>query len=104
MRKDRFFPAVCAVVKCGGMENTMIMVDIDVPSIGRQYNFRVDETVPVEDLVEDVKELIRAKENADVDPAHDMFDLVSYDRKIVLQKDATLSSYDFRNGSRFMLV
>ncbi len=82
----------------------MIMVDVDVPSIGRQYNFRVDETAPVEDLIEDLKELIRAKENADVDPEHDTFDLISYDRKIVLQKDATLSAYDFRNGSRFMLV
>lgn len=41
----------------------MIMVDIQVPSVGRNYNFQLDEQVPVSSLIMEITEMVCQKKD-----------------------------------------
>ena len=82
----------------------MIMADVYVPSIGRQYDFSLDEQAVIAQLIPEIAEVICQKENCALggDPEELMLCLMD-DRKI-LDSSRSLGSYHIGNGSSLILV
>ncbi len=82
----------------------MIMVDVTVPSIGRQYNFSLEEQASISMLIAEITEVICQKECCQLAGSVDRLNLCSYERKKILSPEGTLSQYGIANGSRLMPV
>ncbi len=82
----------------------MIIVDISVPVIGKQYNFRLEETAAIREILPEITEVICQKEGY-ADPGDiRSLELMFLDREVFMDKERSLSSYGVVNGSRLMLV
>ncbi|MDO5415636.1 MAG: EsaB/YukD family protein [Lachnospiraceae bacterium] len=82
----------------------MIMVDVTVPSIGRQYNFSLEEQASISMLIAEIAEVICQKEGCQLAGSTEKLNLCSYDQKKILSPGASLSQYGITNGSRLLLV
>lgn len=82
----------------------MIMVDVMVPSIGRQYNFNLEEQAPVSMLIAEIAEVICQKESCHLEGRVEALTLWSQEQKVMLSGEASLSQYGIVNGNRLMLV
>ncbi|MDO4329654.1 MAG: EsaB/YukD family protein [Lachnospiraceae bacterium] len=82
----------------------MIMVDVTVPSIGRQYNFSLEEQATISMLIAEITEVICQKECCQLAGSIEKLNLCSYEQKKILSPAATLSQYGITNGSRLLLV
>ncbi len=82
----------------------MIMVDVTVPSIGRQYNFSLEEQAAISMLIAEITEVICQKECCQLAGSIERLNLCSYEQKKILSPSATLSQYGIANGSRLLLV
>ncbi|MCC8026241.1 MAG: hypothetical protein LIP16_13220 [Clostridium sp.] len=82
----------------------MIMVDVMVPSIGRQYNFSLEEQSPISMLIAEIAEVICQKENCCLGGSVEELTLWSREHKNMLSGQASLSQYGIANGSRLLLI
>lgn len=82
----------------------MILVDIYIPSVDKSYDFQVDESVTVENLIVEIAEMIGNETKSGRNLPAKSFLLCSMDQELILQKTSSLQSYGIRNGSRLMLV
>ncbi len=82
----------------------MILVDIYVPSLGRDYNFSLDERAIISNLLEEISEMIVQKEKCESVLEGEKFMLCSLDGKEILKADQTLEAYGIENGSRLLFV
>lgn len=80
------------------------MVDVTVPSIGRQYNFSLEEQAPVSMLIAEIAEVICQKEYCRLEGQIEKLNLCSYEQKKILSPQAALSQYGITNGARLLLV
>ena len=82
----------------------MVIIDVVVPSIGRKYNFSLDEEISVALLTEEIAEAIGQKENCILDGEKEKLNLCSLELEKVLPPDSTLEQNGITNGSQLMLV
>ena len=82
----------------------MIMVDISVPSVGRQYNFSLEEQTPISALIAEISEMICQKEGCPLPGDMEKLTLSSLEKEMILSPDASLSQYGIKSGSRLILV
>ena len=82
----------------------MVIVDVVVPSIGRKYNFSLDEEISAALLTEEIAEAICQKENCILDGEKEKLNLCSLELEKVLPPDSTLEQNVITNGSQLMLV
>lgn len=82
----------------------MIMADVYVPSIGRQYEFSLDEQAQIAQLVPEITEVICQKENCTLGGDPDQLLLCLMDSREILSADKCLSSYGIGNGCSLLLV
>ena len=82
----------------------MIMVDGTVPSVGRQYNFSLEEQTPISLLIAEISEVICQKEGCRLDGDSQNLHMCSRDRQCILSGGATLSQYGIENGAQLILV
>lgn len=82
----------------------MIMVDVTVPSIGRQYNFSLEEQASISMLIAEITEVICQKECCQLAGSVDRLNLCSYEQKKILSPEGTLGQYGITNGNRLLLV
>ena len=82
----------------------MIIVNIKVPALEKEYNFSVDENAPVQDLVEEIAELIVQKEG--VQFSGNMADMVlcSRDPGFQCARTSCLNDYGIYGGAELILV
>lgn len=82
----------------------MIMADVYVPSIGRQYEFSLDEQAQIDHLIPEIAEVICQKENCTLggDPGELMLCLMN--TRQILDRDKCLGSYGIGNGFSLLLV
>ena len=73
----------------------MILVDIYIPSLDKNYDFQVDENVSIKSLILEITDMIENETK---------FMLCSMDQKKILEKYYTLKECDIRNGSKLLLV
>ena len=82
----------------------MIMVDVLVPSVGRKYNFNLEEEAKISELIAELTEVICQKENCILGGKADDFSLCSIGQEKILSPEASLRQYGISYGSELMLV
>ena len=82
----------------------MIMADVYVPSIGRQYDFSLDEQATIAHLIPVIAEVICKKENCTLGGSEEELLLCLMDVRQILDKKKSLSNYWIGNGCSLLLV
>lgn len=82
----------------------MILVDIYIPSVDRNYDFQVDENVSVKNLIMEISEMIGNETGSGRISDVENFMLCSLDQNKILKRYSTLRDCGMKNGSRLMLV
>lgn len=82
----------------------MILIDINVASIGESIDFRVDETVKISQVLSEISEMLTVKYRTELNKPVSEFLLCSYDEKKILDENLTLWEYNITNGSKLLLV
>lgn len=82
----------------------MILVDIYIPSLDKNYDFQVDENVSIKSLILEITEMIENETKSEKNHEPEKFMLCSMDQKKILEKYHTLKKCNIRNGSKLLLV
>lgn len=82
----------------------MIIVDIEVPSIERKYQFSVEEQVSVETLIAELAEVICQKEQCTLKGDIAKMCLCSGESRRILDRKRTLSQQKITNADQLLLV
>lgn len=82
----------------------MIMVDIYVPALDREYDFSLDQNVRIGTIIEEISEMIAHQERSEIVGSTE--ELVLCDRKEgrILDGNDTLGACGVLTGSKLMLV
>jgi len=82
----------------------MIMVDVFVPVLNNQYNFKLNNECPISIVIEEMADMIAQKERTQLVGDKNKLELcIKKDRKI-LSKQKSLSECGIENGSLLMLI
>lgn len=82
----------------------MIIVDVEVQSIGRKYNFTLEEQVPISMLISEIREVICQKENCFLGRPENELTLSSLENGVMMSPDLSLSEYGVMNGHTLLLT
>ena len=82
----------------------MILVDVYVPSVDKEYDFSLNETVTVQTIIEEITEMIGQKEQTFL--VGDIGEMNLCDKKsnTVLPLENTLSDCGVRTGASLILI
>ena len=82
----------------------MILIDVEVPSMNRVYDFSLEETVPVSMILEEIIQLVSQKAQCSL--AGDRSTLVLCDvfSGRILDPGRTLMEYGIENGGKLLLL
>ena len=82
----------------------MILVDVYVPLMEKTYDFRVDDTARISDLIDELCEMICQKERwPKLDSTRRMI-LCDFDSSQIFPGEATLAGMGITGGHRLMLL
>lgn len=82
----------------------MILVDLYVPSLSNSYECRIDETVPIANVIENVTELICQKEHCEFKGNIDNLCLYTYRLEAGMSKSSSLNDNGIKDGEKLILV
>lgn len=82
----------------------MILVDVFVPSLNKNYEFQLDENVCIEFVIEEITEMICNKEHCRIVGNKEDLYIGKYQSKSMLDKTMTLSEINVSDGDRLILV
>ena len=82
----------------------MIMVDVLIPSVGRKYNFNLEEEAKIAELIAEITEVICQRENCTLEGKADGLHLCSIEQAKILSAEASLRQYGITYGSQLLLV
>ena len=76
----------------------MILVDVYVPSLNRTYDFRLDETVGIDLIIDEISDMISQKEHCRIVGDRGKLFLASRTDKKILPYGSTLASCGVTTG------
>ncbi len=82
----------------------MILVDIYVPAIDREYNFSLNEGMTAKTIIEEVAEMIGQKERTALNGDHSDMLLCSRDLQEIIPLESTLEESNITTGASLLLV
>lgn len=82
----------------------MILVDVYVASLDESFDFRVDETVKIIDVVKEINEMLCIRYKTELNKNIEEFMLCSFEDKKILDSNTTLWGNNIRNGNKLLLV
>ena len=82
----------------------MLMVDIYVPAVDKEYDFTLNADIKIRTIIEEIAEMIAQKEQAAIVGDVECFMLCDGDRNRVLPTNMTLGEFGIKTGSRMILV
>lgn len=82
----------------------MITVEVEVPSLGRRYDFELEETVTVEILIREMNEVISQREHCRYVAESGTMGLYVQEYQHKLSPKSTLEQNGIRSGQRLLLV
>lgn len=82
----------------------MIIVDVYVPVVNKNYDFSVNEKSKISFVIEEISEIIAQKEGCSTIKNPDSFILCNMGSQSILNPEKTLDAYGVGNGVRLMLV
>jgi uncharacterized ubiquitin-like protein YukD len=82
----------------------VVIVDVEVVSLGRRYNFSLEEEASISVLIDELCEVTCQRENCVMEGEEGKIVLASMESGTIMDPDLTLSEYGIRNGSRLILA
>ena len=82
----------------------MILVDIFVPGIDKNYDFQLNETIVISAVIEEIGEMISQKEQLDIMGDIDDLQLCDRRKQVLLPKNKTLAECGIMTGESLILV
>lgn len=82
----------------------MIIIEVEVPMMGKQYDFQIDENVPLSEVMEEAAEMICQKEQCPVQGDTRRMLMWNAQNHVQLLKEQTASENGLRTGSRILMV
>lgn len=82
----------------------MIMVDIFVPAVDKEYDFTLNADVKIKTIIEEISEMVAHKEQSEIVGDADQLMLCDRDGKTVLSDMMTLRECGIKTGSKMMLI
>ena len=82
----------------------MILVDIYIPSLDAVFDFKVDETAKITNVVQEISEMMCKKYKTDLNLPAEQFCLCSADQSKILNGNTSLEENGIVNGSRLIMV
>ena len=82
----------------------MVLVDLELPALGRLYQFKLNETVPIDQLKEEIVEMICQKEQSRFIGEPEQLMLCSKMQETVLNPKKTLSELQIKEADKLILV
>ena len=87
----------------------MVIVNIKVPTLEKEYNFSLDEKEPVKELIEEIVDLILQKEGIAFSKERweselPEMALCAVDAQVLCDRSSSLSEYGVSNGAELVLV
>ena len=82
----------------------MVMVDVFVPAVGKEYDFHLDEEVRIGMIIEEIAEMIAHKEHTEIVGEMQKLLLCDRDSQSILQTDLSLQECGIATGAKLILV
>lgn len=82
----------------------MIIVDVEVPSLERNYQFSLEEHVPVDTLIAELAGIVCQKEQCELKGRMEELCLCSGEQKRILDRHATLAQQGIINADWLLLI
>lgn len=82
----------------------MILVDVFVPSLNKNYEFQLDETVRIEMVIEEITEMICQKEHCSLIGDRNAMCLCKYQGESIMNRKTTLEQNLVTDGGRLILA
>jgi uncharacterized ubiquitin-like protein YukD len=82
----------------------MILVEVYVASMDAYYDFMLDETAKIQQVVGEIGEMLLKKTKSQTEKQEYEFMLCSMDHEEVLSEDQTLAGCRIKDGDRLLLV
>lgn len=82
----------------------MILIDLYVPSLDKNYNFSLNENIKVESIIPEIIEMIEQKERTKFVGDPQKLSLFDRDKEMKLPYENTLKECFEKNGSKLILV
>ncbi len=82
----------------------MILVDVYIPSLDETFDFRIDETAKVVNVVQEISEMMCKKYKTELNQDAQEFFLCSAEQGTILNGNSTLKDNGITNGCRLFMV
>ncbi|MBP8714395.1 MAG: hypothetical protein KBH85_03250 [Lachnospiraceae bacterium] len=82
----------------------MILVDVYVPSVDKEYNFSLNEGVPVSTIIAEITEMIAQKEQTQLRGEQKYLNLCCRDKGSIFPAENTLEECGIATGSSLILI
>lgn len=82
----------------------MIMVDIYVPAVDKDYDFQLDPNVKIATIIEEISEMIAHKEHSEIVGKTEELLLCNRGQNQILPNESTLGACGISNGSNLLLI
>ena len=86
----------------GGLE--MVLTDIRIPALGKQYSFQLNEQEAVKNIIEELTGIVCQKEQCRLEGPVEELSLWSEEQRRRLPKEASLMQCGIMAGSSLILV
>lgn len=82
----------------------MILVDIEVPSNGQKYDFRLDENAYIAELIDEIGAMMIPSSDVKEREKIDNMLLCDYEHQRILPLDSTLKHCGIKSGARLVFL
>lgn len=82
----------------------MIIIEVEMPMMGKEYDFRIDEDTPLYDVKEEITEMICQKEQCPLEGEMNRLMMWNIQTRTQLMEEKTASENRLHTGSRILLV
>lgn len=87
-----------------GVGKEMILVDLEVPSMRKIYQFQLEENCPIDHLIAEIVEIIEQKEHCCLQQGEERLELCSREKKCVLNQELSLAQQQIREADYLILL
>ena len=82
----------------------MIIIKVEVPIMGQEYDFQIDETVPIYEVQEEITEMICSRQQCRLDGMEHRLILWDRKRNLMLRREGSARDNGLETGSELLLA
>ncbi len=82
----------------------MIIVNVEIPIMGQDYDFQIDENVPMHEVQEEIAEMICRRQQCRIDGLDYRFLLWDKKRGLMLRREGTARENGLETGSELLMA